>query len=138
MLMMPRKVKFRRQQRGTNKGISVRGSSIAFGDYGLKVVDRCLLSYRQLESARKAIAHETKRGGKLWIRAFPDKPVAKKANETRMGSGKSNTDHYAAMVKPGKVIFEMAGVTEDVAKKAFYKAASKLPIKTKFVRRDDQ
>lgn len=136
MLLMPRKVKFRRQQRGTNRGISVRGSEIAFGDFALKVVDRCLLSSRQLESARKAITHETKRGGKLWIRAFPDKPVAKKANETRMGSGKSNTDHYSAAVKPGKIIFEMAGVTEVVAKKAFDKAASKLPIKTKFVRRD--
>ena len=137
MLLMPRKVKYRRQQRGVNKGISVRGSDISFGDFGLKVTDRCLLSARQLESARKAITHETKRGGKLWIRAFPDKPVAKKANETRMGSGKSNTDHYAALVKPGKVIFEMAGVTEAIAKKAFHKAASKLPVKTRFVRRDE-
>ncbi|HOD01181.1 MAG TPA: 50S ribosomal protein L16 [bacterium] len=136
MLLMPRKVKFRRQQRGTNRGISVRGSEISFGDYGLKAVDRCLLSSRQLEAARKAITHETKRGGKLWIRAFPDKPVAKKANETRMGSGKSNTDHYAALIKPGKIIFEMAGVSEEVARKAFGKAASKLPVKTKFVRRE--
>ena len=136
MLMMPRKVKFRRQQRGTNKGISVRGSEISFGDYALKVADRCLLSSRQLEAARKAISHETKRGGKLWIRAFPDKPVAKKANETRMGSGKSNTDHYSALVKPGKIIFELAGVTEEVAKKAFHKASAKFPVKTKFVRKD--
>lgn len=136
MLMMPRKVKFRRQQRGTNKGISVRGSEIAFGDFGLKVVDRCLLSSRQLESARKAISHATKRGGKLWIRTFPDKPVAKKPNETRMGSGKSPTDHYSALVKPGKIIFELAGVTEDIARRAFEKASAKLPVKTKFVRKE--
>jgi len=136
MLIMPRKVKFRRQQRGTNKGIAVRGSEISFGEYALKVVDRCLLSSRQLEAARKAISHETKRGGKLWIRAFPDKPVAKKANETRMGSGKSNTDHYSALVKPGKIVFELAGVTEETARKAFDKASSKFPVKTKFVRKD--
>lgn len=133
MLLMPRKVKFRRQQRGTNRGMAVRGATIAFGDYALKVTDRGLLSSRQLESARKSIMHETKRGGKLWIRAFPDKPIAKKANETRMGSGKAPTDHYAAMVKPGKIIFEIAGVTEEIARKAFHKAAAKFPIRTKFV-----
>lgn len=133
MLLMPRKVKFRRQQRGTNRGIAVRGSTIAFGDYALKVTDRGLLSSRQLEAARKAIMHETKRGGKLWIRAFPDKPIAKKANETRMGSGKAPTDHYSAMVKPGKIIFEIAGVTEATARKAFHKAAAKFPIRTRFI-----
>jgi large subunit ribosomal protein L16 len=130
---MPRKVKFRRQQRGTNRGMAVRGATIAFGDYALKVTDRGLLSSRQLEAARKSVMHETKRGGKLWIRAFPDKPIAKKANETRMGSGKAPTDHYAAMVKPGKIIFEIAGVTEEIARKAFHKAAAKFPIRTKFV-----
>lgn len=134
--MMPRKVKFRRQQRGTNRGIAVRGSEIAFGDYALKITDRGLLSSRQLEAARKAIMHETKRGGKLWIRAFPDKPIAKKANETRMGSGKAPTDHYAAVAKPGKIVFELAGVTIEVAKRAFYKAAAKLPLRTKFVSRE--
>lgn len=133
---MPRKVKFRRQQRGTNRGLAVRGSEIAFGDYALKVVDRCLLSSRQLEAARKSVMHETKRGGKVWIRAFPDRPVAKKANETRMGSGKSSTDHYSAMVKPGKIIFEIAGVSEQTARKAFDKAAAKFPVKTKFVKKD--
>jgi large subunit ribosomal protein L16 len=136
MLMMPRKVKFRRQQRGSNRGLAVRGSDISFGDYALKVVDRCLLTSRQLEAARKAITHETKRGGKLWIRAFPDKPVAKKANESRMGSGKSATDHYSAMVKPGKIVFELAGVDEATAKSAFSKASAKLPVKTKFVKRE--
>lgn len=136
MLMMPRKVKFRRQQRGSNRGIAVRGSEIAFGDYALKITDRGLLSSRQLESARKAIMHETKRGGKLWIRVFPDKPIAKKANETRMGSGKAPTDHYAAVAKPGKIVFELAGVTQEVAKRAFYKASAKLPLKTKFLSRE--
>jgi len=134
--MMPRKVKFRRQQRGSNRGIAVRGSEIAFGDYALKITDRGLLSSRQLESARKAIMHETKRGGKLWIRVFPDKPIAKKANETRMGSGKAPTDHYAAVAKPGKIVFELAGVTQEVAKRAFYKASAKLPLKTKFLSRE--
>ena len=136
MLMMPRKVKYRRQQRGSNRGLAVRGSDISFGDYALKVVDRCLITSRQLEAARKAITHETKRGGKLWIRAFPDKPVAKKANESRMGSGKSATDHYSAMVKPGKIVFELAGVDEPTAKNAFAKASAKLPVKTKFVKRE--
>ncbi|MBU1132785.1 MAG: 50S ribosomal protein L16 [Patescibacteria group bacterium] len=136
MLLMPRKVKFRKQQRGTNKGIAVRGSTISFGEFGLKAVDRVLLTSRQLEAARKAIMHETKRGGKLWIRVFPDKSVSKKAAETRMGSGKSPTDHYACVIKPGKIIFELAGVTEDIAKKAFYKASAKLPVKTKFIKKD--
>lgn len=136
MLLMPRKVKFRRQQRGSNRGIAVRGSEIAFGEYGLKIVDRCLLSSRQLEAARKAITHDTKRGGKLWIRTFPDKPVAKKAIESRMGSGKSPTDHYSAVIKPGKIIFEIAGVSEEAARRAFDKASAKLPVKTKFVWRD--
>lgn len=136
MLMMPRKVKFRRQQRGANRGIAVRGSEISYGDFALKVTDRGLLSSRQLEAARKAIMHETKRGGKLWIRVFPDKPVAKKANETRMGSGKAPTDHYAAVVKPGKIVFELAGLPKDVAKKAFNKAAAKLPIRTRFISRE--
>jgi len=136
MLMMPRKVKFRRQQRGANRGIAVRGSEISYGDFALKVTDRGLLSSRQLEAARKAIMHETKRGGKLWIRVFPDKPVAKKANETRMGSGKAPTDHYAAVVKPGKIVFELAGLPKDVAKKAFDKAAAKLPVRTRFISRE--
>ena len=132
-MLLPKKVKFRKQQRGNNKGIAVRGSTVAFGEFALKAMDRCLLTSRQIEAARKAIAHETKRGGKLWIRVFPDKPIAKKPAETRMGSGKAATDHYAAAIKPGKIIFEMAGVTAAVAKKAFAKASAKLPIKTRFV-----
>jgi large subunit ribosomal protein L16 len=132
-MLLPKKVKFRKQQRGNNKGIAVRGSTVTFGDFALKSVDRGLLTSRQIEAARKAIAHRTKRGGKLWIRVFPDKSISKKPNETRMGSGKSPTDHYSAVIKPGKIIFELSGVTEDIAKQAFGRAAAKLPLKTKFI-----
>lgn len=132
-MLLPKRVKFRRQQRGTNKGIATRGSTISFGEFALKSMDRCLLTSRQIESARKAIMHKTKRGGKLWIRVFPDKPIAKKPAETRMGSGKSPTDHYAAVIKPGKIVFEISGVTEEVARAAFRRAADKLPMKVKFI-----
>ena len=110
-MLLPKKVKYRKHQRGTNRGIAVRGAVISFGEYALKAEDRGLLTSRQIEAARKAIAQNTKRGGKLWIRVFPDKAIAKKPNETRMGSGKSPTDHYAAVIKPGKIIFEISGVT---------------------------
>ncbi len=132
-MLMPKKVKFRRQMRGGNKGVATRGATLSFGDYGLKAQDRGLITSRQIESARKAISHKTKRGGKLWIRVFPDKPISKKPNETRMGSGKSPASHYAAVVKPGKILFEIAGVTEEMAQAAFKRAADKLPIKTKFI-----
>ncbi len=132
-MLMPKKVKFRKQQRGTNKGVATRGFTISFGEFALKAVDRGLLTSRQLESARKTIAHATKRGGKLWIRVFPDKAIVKKPAETRMGSGKAATDHYAAVIKPGKIIFEMSGTTKEIAKDALRKAAHKLPIKTKFL-----
>lgn len=132
-MLMPRKVKYRKHQRGRNKGIAVRGSSISFGDYALKAIDRGMVTSRQLEAARKAIMHTTKRGGKLFIRAFPDKAVSKKPAETRMGKGKAPLDHFAARVKPGKIIFELAGVTEEVARLAFHKASAKLPLKTKFL-----
>ena len=135
-MLMPKKVKYRKQQRGINKGIAVRGALINFGDYALKCEDRGLLTSRQIEAARKAITHNTKRGGKLWIREFPDKSISKKPNETRMGSGKAPTDHYAAVIKPGKIIFELAGVTEEIAKLAFRRAADKLPLKTRFIRKD--
>jgi len=135
-MLMPKKVKYRKHQRGTNKGIATRGASISFGEFALKAEDRGLLTSRQIEAARKAISHKTKRGGKLWIRVFPHKAVSKKPQETRMGSGKSPPDHYAAVVKPGKVIFEISGVPEDIAKAAFRRAADKLPIKTRFVARD--
>jgi large subunit ribosomal protein L16 len=135
-MLLPKKVKYRKHQRGTNRGLATRGSTISFGDYGLKAVDRGLLTSRQIEAARRAIAHRTKRGGKLWVRIFPDKPIAKKPQETRMGSGKSPTDHYAAVVKPGKIIFELAGIPEDLAKSALKRAADKLPLRTKFVSKD--
>jgi large subunit ribosomal protein L16 len=135
-MLLPKKVKYRKQQRGNNRGLAVRGSTISFGEFALKSVDRGLLSSRQIESARKAIMHETKRGGKLWIRVFPDKPVVKKPAETRMGSGKAATDHYSAVVKPGKIIFELAGLSKELAMVAFHKAASKLPIRTKFIIKD--
>ena len=135
-MLLPNKVKFRKQQRGVNKGIAVRGSYIAFGEYGLKSVDRGLLTSRQIEAARKAVSHLTKRGGKLWIRVFPDKAIAKKPAETRMGSGKALTDHYAAVVKPGKIIFEISGVNKETAKGAMNRAAAKLPLKTKFVSKE--
>jgi large subunit ribosomal protein L16 len=135
-MLLPKKVKYRKQQRGNNRGIAVRGSTISFGEFALKSVDRGLLSSRQIESARKAIMHETKRGGKLWIRVFPDKPVVKKPAETRMGSGKAATDHYSAVIKPGKIIFELAGLSKELAVIAFHKAASKLPLRTKFIIKD--
>ena len=136
-MLMPKKVKYRNMQRGNNRGVATRGSEISFGSFGLKAMDRGLISSRQIESARKAISHATKRGGKLWIRIFPDKPIAKKPNETRMGSGKSPLDHYAAVIKPGKMIFELEGVTEKTARDAFKTAAYKLPLKTKFVKEQD-
>jgi len=132
-MLMPKKVKFRKQQRGINKGLAVRGAILTFGEFALKSQDRGLLTSRQIESARKTIMHNTKRGGKLWIRVFPDKAVSKKPNETRMGSGKAAVDHYSAVIKPGKIIFELAGVSLDVAKIALGRAADKLPLKMKFI-----
>lgn len=133
MALMPKKAKFRRHMRGTVKGNSERGSSVSFGKYALKALGTCYLSVAQIEAARKSITHHTKRGGKLWIRAFADKPMTKKPNETRMGGGKGLVSHYAAIVKPGKILFELDGISKQIAKEAFAKAASKLPIKVKFI-----
>ncbi len=116
------------------KGVAKRGSRLDFGELGLKALEPCWLSSRQIEAARKAIVHQTKRGGKLWIRVFPDKPVTKKPAEVRMGSGKGPVDHYVAVVRPGRIIFELAGVDEKVAIEALERAAQKLPIKTKIVK----
>lgn len=135
-MLMPKKVKYRKQMRGTNKGMATRGFTIAYGDYALKAMDRCLLTSRQIEAARKAVSHATKRGGKLWIRVFPDKAVAKKANETRMGSGKSPTDHYACVIKPGRILFELGGTTLEVAQTALTTAGRKLPVRTKFIKEE--
>jgi large subunit ribosomal protein L16 len=132
-MLLPKRVKYRSSMRGRIKGSATRGTQVSFGDYGLKAMESGLLSSRQLEAARKAITHRTKRTGKIWIRVFPDKPIPKKPNETRMGSGKSPTDHYAAVVRPGVILFEIAGVTDELAKSALRRAADKISVKTKIV-----
>ncbi|MBP7147367.1 MAG: 50S ribosomal protein L16 [Acidobacteria bacterium] len=134
-MLEPKKPRFRKQHRGRTKGLAVRGSTIAFGDFGLKAIAPGWISARQIEAARISMSRAVKRGGKIWIRIFPDKPVSKKPAETRMGSGKGAPDHWVAVVKPGKVLFEMQGVPLDVAEHAMLLAASKLPILTKFVQR---
>jgi len=135
-MLLPKKVKYRKQMRGGNKGVATRGSTISFGEFALKAITRGLLTSRQIESARKAIMQGTKRGGKLWIRVFPDKPVSKKAAETRMGSGKAPTDHYVSVIKPGKIIFELSGVEKEIAQKALHRASTKLPVRTKFLEKN--
>jgi len=132
-MLLPKKQKFRRQFRGRMKGNSQRGAELSFGEFGLKAQDRAWVSSRQIEAARKAITHHTKRGGKLWIRIFPDKPVTQKGQGIRMGRGKGAVDHYAAVVTPGRMIFEISGVSKEQAKEAFRLAGHKLPIKTSFV-----
>ncbi len=131
-MLQPKRVKYRRAFRGRRTGIATRGSSIQFGDFALKSLDSAWVTARQIESARRVITHHTKRGGRLWIRVFPDKPVTKKPPETRMGSGKGAVDHYVAVVKPGTILFEMSGVSMEVATEAMRKAAAKLPIEVKF------
>ncbi len=135
-MMMPKRIKFRKQQRGRMKGKAWRGSDLAFGDYGLQALGTCWMTARQIEAGRRAITRYVRRGGKLWIRVFPDKPVTKKPLETRQGSGKGPVEMWAAVVKPGRVLYEMGGVDESVAREAFRLAAYKLPIATKFVSRE--
>ena len=132
-MLMPKRVKFRRQHRGRMKGFATRGSSISFGEYGLKAIEPCWLTNKQIEAARVAIMRHIKRSGKLWIRVFPDKPITKKPAETRMGKGKGAPEGWVAVVKPGRVIFELEGVPEDLARRAMTLASAKLPLKTKFV-----
>ncbi|MBM4401980.1 MAG: 50S ribosomal protein L16 [Candidatus Cloacimonetes bacterium] len=132
----PKKTKYRSSFRGRMKGKAQRGNTLAFGEYGLKAVGRGWLSAAQIEAARKAIRHHAKRSGKLWIRVFPDKPVSKKPPETRMGRGKAPFDHWVAVIKPGRVLFEITGLPEKVAKEAMRLAAHKLPIKTKFLKKE--
>ena len=134
-MMMPKKVKYRKQQRGRRGGKAWRGGSLAFGEYGLKALEAAWITDRQIEAARVAITRFIKRGGKLWIRIFPDKPFTKKPAETRMGKGKGAPEKWVAVVKPGRIMFEMAGVDEATAKEALGLAANKLPIPTKFVSR---
>jgi large subunit ribosomal protein L16 len=135
MLLMPKKAKYRKQQKGRAKGIESRAVSLAFGSFGLKAMEAKWLSARQLEASRRAIIRYLKKGGKLWIRVFPDKPVTTKGVEVPMGGGKGSVDHYAAVVKPGRIIFEVDGIDEKTAREAFEKAAAKLPILTKFVKK---
>lgn len=134
-MLMPKKVKYRKQQRGRMTGKAWRGSDVSFGDYGLKALEPCWMTARQIEAARIAMTRYIKRGGKIWIRIFPDKPVTKKPLEVRMGSGKGAPEFWVSVIKPGRVMFEIDGVTEELAKEAFRLAAFKLPLKSKFVTR---
>jgi len=134
-MLMPKRVKYRRQHRGRMKGQATRGSSISFGEYGLKALEPCWLTSRQIEAARIAITRHVKRMGKLWIRVFPDKPVTKKPAETRMGKGKGAPESWICVVKPGRVLFELDGVPVSLAREAMTLANAKLPLKTKFVTR---
>ncbi len=134
-MLMPKRVKYRKAHRGRMKGKAYRGAQVSFGEYGLQALEPAWITSRQIEAARRAIVRYVKRGGKLWIRVFPDKPVTAKPAETRMGSGKGNVDHWVAVVKPGRVLFEITGVAESSAREAFRLASQKLPIKTQFVSR---
>jgi large subunit ribosomal protein L16 len=135
-MLMPKRVRYRKQQRGRMRGYAKGGRSVAFGEYGLKAMERGWVSNRQIEAARVAMTRKIKRGGKVWINVFPDKPVTKKPAETRMGSGKGNPEGWVAVVKPGRVMFELAGVSEDLAKDALRLAGHKLPVRTKVVSRE--
>ncbi len=135
--MMPKKVKFRKMQKGNMNGKAYTGSEVSFGEFGLKALEPGWVSSRQIEAARIAINRHVKRGCKVWIRIFPDKPITKKPAETRMGKGKGAPEYWVAVVKPGKVLYEISGVTEDLAKEAFRLASHKLPVSTKFVRREE-
>lgn len=136
-MLMPKKVKFRKMQKGRMNGKAYRGSSVSFGEFALKATEPGWITSRQIEAARIAITRHVKRGGKVWIRIFPDKPITKKPAETRMGKGKGNPEYWVAVVKPGRILYEMSGVSEDIAKEAFRLAAHKLPIATRFVKREE-
>jgi large subunit ribosomal protein L16 len=136
-MLLPKRVKHRKVQRGSRSGQAKGGTSVNFGEYGLKAMEPAWITNRQIEAARVAMTRYMKRGGKVWINIFPDKPITQKPAETRMGSGKGNPEKWVAVVKPGRVMFELAGVSEEVAKEAMRLAAHKLPIKTKFVSRGD-
>jgi len=137
-MLMPKRVKYRKQFRGRMRGVARRGAVVQFGDYGLQALEPAWITSRQIEAARRAIVRHIKRRGKVWIRIFPDKPVTQKPAETRMGKGKGSVDHWVAVVKPGRIMFELAGVREDIAREAMRLASHKLPIKTRFANRQDQ
>ena len=132
-MLQPKRVKYRKAQRGRRKGLATSGNTVAFGEYGLQALEAAWITARQIEAARRAITHHIRRGGNVWIRVFPDKPVSAKPAETRMGSGKGAPDHWVAVVKPGRMLFEVAGVKEDLAREALRLAAHKLPLETRTV-----
>jgi large subunit ribosomal protein L16 len=134
-MLQPKRTKFRKQQKGRNRGLAQVGSRVSFGEYGLKATTRGFITARQIESARRAITRYVKRGGKLWIRVFPDKPITKKPVEVRMGKGKGNVEYWVAPIQPGRVLYEIQGVSEEQAREAFRLAAAKLSVSTTFVRR---
>ncbi len=136
-MLVPKRFKYRKMHRGRMRGMATRGNVLSFGDYGLQATECCWMTSRQIEAARRAIVHHVKRGGKIWIRIYPDKPVTAKPAETRMGGGKGLVDHYVAVIKPGQLIFELAGVTHETAREAMRLAAHKLPIHTRFVTREE-
>ena len=134
-MLMPKKVKYRKQQRGRMRGKAWRGSDVSFGDFGLRALEPCWLTSRQIEAARVAMTRFIKRGGKIWVRVFPDKPITKKPLEVRQGKGKGNVEYWVAQIQPGRLLYEIAGVTEEVAREAFTLAAAKLPLGTTVVHR---
>jgi large subunit ribosomal protein L16 len=134
-MLQPKRTKFRKQQKGRNRGLAVRGSKVSFGEFGLKATGRGRITARQIEAARRAMTRHIKRGGKIWIRVFPDKPISKKPLEVRQGKGKGNVEYWIAQVQPGRMLYEMEGVTEEIAREAFRLAAAKLPVSTTFVSR---
>lgn len=134
-MLMPKRTKFRKQFKGKNRGLAQNGNEVSFGQFGLKSIERGNLTSRQIEAARRAITRRVKRGGKLWIRVFPDTPITQKPLEVRMGKGKGSVEYWVAKIQPGKMLYEIEGVTEDIAREAFSLAAAKLPVKTAFVTR---
>ncbi|MFT4581840.1 MAG: large subunit ribosomal protein L16 [Gammaproteobacteria bacterium] len=134
-MLQPKNTKFRKQQKGRNRGMALRGAKVSFGEYGLKATTRGRLTARQIEAARRALTRHVKRGAKIWIRVFPDKPITKKPLEVRQGKGKGNVEYWVAQIKPGTVLYEMEGVDEELAREAFRLAAAKLPIRTAFTTR---
>jgi large subunit ribosomal protein L16 len=137
-MLSPRRTKFRKQQRGRMNGLATRGNDLNFGEFGLQATEPCWITARQIEAGRRAMTRYIRRGGKIWIRIFPDKPVTQRAAETRMGSGKGSPEYWVAVVKPGRILFEISGVTEEIAREAMRLASNKLPIKTKFISREEE
>lgn len=137
-MLSPRRTKFRKQQRGRMTGVATRGSTLNFGDFALQATEPAWITARQIEAGRRAMTRYIRRGGKIWIRIFPDKPVTQRAAETRMGSGKGSPEFWVAVVKPGRILYEIAGVPEEIAREAMRLAANKLPIKTKFITREGE